>query len=143
MKTLSPSFNGPANSAPRILVLDDDADLREIYVETLVLRGYQVEAAADGQAGWEALQAREFDLLITDYEMPGLSGLEVARKVCSSGMSLAIIVASGSLPIGALKQHLPIPTAVALAKPFSPDELLQTVQRVLCGNDEAGAQAIA
>jgi DNA-binding response OmpR family regulator len=143
MSTLSPNFNGPAKSLPRILVLDDDAELREIYIETLVQGGYQVDAAADGQAGWEALQAREYDLLITDNDMPKLSGLEVVKKLCSSGMKLAVIIASGSLSIEELKRQLPTQIAVALSKPFSPSELLKTVQHVLCGNNKVGAHVAA
>jgi len=143
MSTLSPNYKGPAKSTARILVLDDDAEIREIYVEFLVRSGYQVDAAADGQAGWEALQVREYDLLITDHEMPELTGLELVKKVCSSGMTPAIIIASGSMSLRELRQHLPTPTAVALAKPFSPDELLKTVQQVLCGNKNADAHATA
>lgn len=128
----------PAKPAHRILLLDDDDDIREICVETLVHKGYHVDAAADGEAGWKALQARKYDLLITDHEMPKLSGLELVKKVCSSRMPLAVIIASGSLSPGELKRHPAIQIAAALPKPFSPDELLKTVQHVLCGNDVVG-----
>ena len=63
MSTLSPNYNRPKNPSPCILVLDDDPDIREIYVEALEQGGYQVDAAADGQAGWEALQASGFPLV--------------------------------------------------------------------------------
>jgi DNA-binding response OmpR family regulator len=127
----------PSKPAHRILLLDDDDDLREIYVEALFQEGYLVDAAADGQAGWEALQARKYDLLITDHEMPRLSGLELVKKVCSSRMPLAVIIASGSLSPGELKRHPSIQIAAALPKPFSPEDLLKTVQQVLCGNASA------
>jgi two-component system OmpR family response regulator len=125
----------PLNPSPRILVLDDDEDIREICVEALAHNGYQVDAAADGEAGWEALQARQYDLLITDNEMPRLSGLDLVKKVFASGMSIEVIFASGSLSPRELQLSSPLPIAAALPKPFSPKELVQAVQRVLCGNE--------
>jgi two-component system OmpR family response regulator len=128
----------PLNPAPRILVLDDDEDIREICVEALAHSGYQVDAAADGEAGWEALQARQYDLLITDNEMPKLSGLDVVKKIFASGMRLEVIFASGSLSPRELQLTSPLPIAAALPKPFSPNELVKAVRRVLCGNEMGG-----
>ena len=127
----------PVNRPARILVLDDDDDIREIYAVVLGQNGYQVEAAGDGQTGWEALQARRYDLLITDHEMPGLTGLELVKKVWDSGMTLAIIFASGSLSHWELQQRSSVQIAAALPKPFSPGELVRTVQRVLSEHDVA------
>ena len=150
MATLLLTFNGAAPPAPpqhsahpsrRILLVDDDEDIREIYAETLVLSGYQVEAAADGEAGWEALQVRKYDLLITDHEMPRLSGLELVKKVCRAGIPVPVIIASGSLSPGELQRHPLIRFAAALPKPFSPAELLKTVRRVLCGSEVVGVLA--
>jgi DNA-binding response OmpR family regulator len=145
MNAESKIFNGaatpsssPTNPSPRILVLDDDPDIREICVEALVHNGYQVDAAPDGEAGWEALQARQYDLLITDNEMPRLNGLDLVKKVFASGMALEVIFASGSLSPRELQLSLPRPIAAALPKPFSPSELVKAVQRVLCGNDVSG-----
>ena len=126
------------NPPPRILVLNDNAEVRGICVEVLAQRGYEVDAAADGEAGWAALQARHYDLLITDHEMPKLTGLELVKKMCSSGMSLAIIFASGSLSPVVLRKQSAMKFAAALPKPYSPDELVRTVRRVLCGDGVAG-----
>ncbi len=59
----------------RILVVEDDPSVRRIGVRALQYAGHQVEAAADGEAGWEALCRGQFDLLITDNQMPRLDGL--------------------------------------------------------------------
>lgn len=150
MPTLLLNFPGAAPTAPtapprrpatrsyRILVLDDDEDIREIYVEALIQSGYQVDSAADGQAGWEALQIRKYDLLITDHEMPRLTGLELVKKVRTSGMPLAIIMASGQMSSEELKHHPSLEVAAALPKPFSPAELVKVVQHVMCANDVVG-----
>ena len=128
----------PAPPRPRLLVLDDDEDIREIYVQVLAQNGYEVDAAADGEAGWEALQVRHYDLLVTDHIMPNMTGLELVKKVGASGLSLAIVFASGSLSPVELQRQSPIPIAAALPKPFSPEELVKTVQRVLRERDVAG-----
>ena len=65
-------------SRRRILVVDDDDDIRRFNAEALTGSGYHVEAAVDGAAGWEALNADRYDLLITDNSMPNISG--IARK---------------------------------------------------------------
>ncbi len=131
----------PVNPPLRILLLDDDDDIRGIYTEVLALNGYEVDAAADGEAGWAALQARHYDLLITDNDMPRLTGLELVKKVCASGMKVAVIFASGSLSFQDLREQTFVRQATELPKPFSPDELVRTVRRVLCGGAATGLSA--
>ena len=127
----APIETPPVHQPSRILVLDDDKDIREIYVEILRQDGYQVDTAEDGQAGWEALQTRPYDLLITDHEMPRLTGLELVERVSSSGSSMPVIIASGSLSPGELARRASSRDAAWLPKPFSPGELLKAVGRVL------------
>ena len=81
----------PAKSPRRILLVEDDGAIRRINAQVLVRSGYQVAAAQDGAAGWEALHANDFDLLITDHSMPGLSGLELVKKVRRARMTLPVI----------------------------------------------------
>lgn len=133
----------PAQPPSRILVLDDDKDIREIYVEILRHDGYQVDTAEDGQAGWEALQTRPYDLLITDHDMPRLTGLELVEKVSSSGSSMPVIIASGSLSPSELTRQASSRAAAWLPKPFSPGELLKAVGRALgvSGTHELAATA--
>lgn len=116
----------------RILVVEDEGAIRQICSEALVRSGYQVDAAEDGEAGWNALNAASldangYDLLITDNRMPWLSGVELIQKLRSARMELPVILASGALPANADGLHL----AAILPKPFSQDQLLQTVRHVL------------
>jgi YesN/AraC family two-component response regulator len=57
-----------------------------------------VDTAEDGEFGWEALQAKNYDLLITDNNMPKVSGLELVKKLRSARMALPVILASGAMP---------------------------------------------
>ena len=116
----------------RVLVVEDDADLREIYSAVLSHAGYRVDIAEDGEAGWQALQAESYepdgyDLLITDNNMPKMSGIELIRKLRSERMILPVILASGSVPIQVEWLH----QEPVLRKPFSPEELMQKVREVM------------
>jgi len=127
---VAPTRN-PANPSQRILVVEDDAAIRQLNAQVLVRSGYRVDAAEDGAAGWEALHAKNFNLLITDHDMPKLSGLELVKKVRSARMTLPVILATGALPEEELERHPWLQLAATLLKPFSPDQLLETVQEVL------------
>lgn len=129
----------PVNPAPLILVVEDDEAVRQFNAHVLLRSGYQVDAAEDGAAGWEAVQAKKFDLLITDQEMPGLTGLELVKKVRSARMTLPIILVTASLPEEAWERHPWLRLAATLLKPFTPHSLLETVKLALRTDDQASS----
>jgi DNA-binding response OmpR family regulator len=118
-------------SRRRILVVDDDDDIRRFNAEALTSSGYHVEAAVDGTAGWEALNASPYDLLITDNNMPNLTGIELIKKLNAARMPVPVILASG-VPH---PEESELRLAATLPKPFTLDELLGTVEKVLGGAD--------
>jgi DNA-binding NtrC family response regulator len=121
-----------ATVPPRhILVVDDDVDIRQLIVKMLSLHGYRVNAAEDGHAGWEALRRASYDLLITDHNMPKVTGVELVKMVRSARMTLAVVLASGSLPVELLNRDSTLQLAATLLKPFTCDELLETVEQAL------------
>ena len=114
----------------RILLVDDDLNIRLLGADLLFHSGYQVDTAEDGESGWEALQAKNYDLLITDNKMPKVSGLELVKKLRSARMALPVILVSGAMPEEL--NRLPwLQLAATLWKPFTPGELLGTVKKVL------------
>ena len=115
----------------RILVVEDDLDIGQLYAQVLVRSGYEVAVAGDGAAGWEALCASHFDLLITDHEMPKLTGLELVGKVRRAHLTLPVIIASGTLHTEELKRRPWLRVAAVLLKPVCVQELLKTVKEVL------------
>jgi DNA-binding response OmpR family regulator len=125
----------PTNSARRILVVDDDSDTRQLSVDVLAGSGYDVEAVLDGAAGWEALQANTYDLIITDNKMPRMTGMEMIEKLRSARMALPVIMATGYLPTHELARKLWLKPDAMLQKPFSNDDLLETVKKVLRTDD--------
>jgi DNA-binding response OmpR family regulator len=132
------SARGPACSSHRILVVEDDPTTLKVNAQVLAQSGYEVAAAQDGAAGWEALQAKNYDLLITDNDMPRLTGLELVKKVRGAQMTLPVILASGSLHTEELERHPWLQLAATLLKPLSPHQLVETVKQVLRAANPAG-----
>ena len=117
------------NSHQRILVVDDDKIIRQLNSKVLILSRYEVDTAEDGDVAWKALQAVNYGLLITDNQMPKVSGIELVKKCRCKRMTLPIILASGAPPANTESLQL----AAILLKPFTAHQLLKTVKEVMRG----------
>ena len=115
----------------RILVVDDEPFICELNVEILSKAGYQVDAAEDGTAGWNALQQHNYDLVITDNTMPGMTGMQMIGKMHAAGFIVPVIMASGTLSTADLPQSASFQSVAELPKPYSGQELLRVVKGVL------------
>jgi DNA-binding response OmpR family regulator len=122
---------GQMNPRQRILVVDDNSETRQLSIDLLTDSGYEVESVNDGAAGWEALQDCEFDLVITDNVMPRMTGIEMIAKLYSTRLSLPVIMATGHLPTHEFASKPWLTPDATLQRPFSSDDLLATVKRVL------------
>ena len=82
----------------RILVVDDDASIRELTNRILLAQGYNVDTAVDGSAALEQISSNSYDLVLLDIQMPGLDGFEVCRKIRQQRQlaRLPLIFLSGS-----------------------------------------------
>ncbi|GAB3069846.1 hypothetical protein GCM10027080_09260 [Pedococcus soli] len=116
----------------RVLIADDDPDIRDLVEFKLTQSGYAVEAVGDGLAAWESFQAQRPALVILDVMMPGLSGIDVLRKIRDSE--------NGAVPVlllSAKSRDSDVDTGFAVGaddyviKPFSPRELLHRVNGML------------
>ncbi|MCC8396680.1 response regulator [Paraburkholderia sp. MMS20-SJTR3] len=115
-----------ATSDKRVLVVEDDSEVRAMLVESLRMLGYTVTEAADGQAGLSRLADDQPDLLMVDFAMPGMNGLEVIAAARKQRADLPVILATGYADVditGAAVKHCTI-----LRKPFQLDELARTVR---------------
>ena len=120
-----------ASHPPKVLVLDDDPMIQGILSRVLSRSGFQVRCAGDGEAGWEELQNRDYDLLITDNDMPKLTGLDLLRRLRDRASQLPTILISGNMPWQA--QDLPelLPPGAAIEKPFILSELMEKARMLL------------
>jgi DNA-binding response OmpR family regulator len=143
-KSISPTGSSPleyqAKPASRILVVEDDPDIRRINAVALHRAGYHVDTAEDGLAGWKVLKVlkpvrhapENYDLLITDHDMPGLTGLALVQKLRTAHMTLPVIMATGNFPVeDLLGRYSWLQPAFTLLKPYSIKVLLGTVEAVL------------
>ena len=122
----------PPRAAPgaRVLVVDDDDDVRRFIVDLLEDSGYAVTAAIDGPSGLKALaEGPPFDLLLLDFAMPGMTGSEVARTVRVSDSEQPILMMTGYLEHEAVLAELG--AQPMLQKPFDPSELLFRVAAMI------------
>ena len=120
-----------ANLRHRILVVDEDSDIRLLYTNALSYYGCQVDVVKDGAAGWEALQANNYNLLITEHRLPRLTGVELVRKLRAAHMAMPVVMTAVQLPMQELARDPSLQLAAMLPKPFYISELLETVTDVL------------
>jgi len=130
-KAANASGRWRTNPSHRILMVGADSRILRLSAQVLVRSGYQMDAAEDGEDGWEGLHTRSYDLLITDNNMPRLTGLELVKKLRFARMTLPVIMASGSLGIEELNRNQWLQFAAVLLKPFTMDRLLAIVEEVL------------
>jgi DNA-binding response OmpR family regulator len=122
-------------AAHRILVVDDDDDIRQLNSDVLAHSGYHVDAAEDGAVAWDTLQQKKYDLLITDNDMPKVTGMELLHKLHAARMALPVIMATGVPPKNEFSRYPWLQSVVLLLKPYSYHELLGAVRSVLLATD--------
>ena len=115
----------------KILVCDDDPLMGLIVSNIIGTDGHAVEVAFDGQEALELLQARAFDLLITDQEMPGLTGIELIQKLRAFNVLVKIIMITGFQRHDIRMKNLPAVDGF-LSKPFKAAALLDCLGNVGC-----------
>lgn len=123
----SAPLHTPVFAHNRILVVDDDNRIRDIMEKILTKAGYLVKTACDGESGWTSLQLDSFDVVLTDHEMPRLSGLDLLRRLRHDGHDVPVILASGNMPLWEADLPRLIQPGTLLQKPFSVAELLAVV----------------
>jgi CheY-like chemotaxis protein len=115
----------------RILVVDDDVSVNAMVGLALEGAGYSVVSAENGESGWEAICGNSLDLVITDYSMPKLNGLDLLRRMRANSVTLPAILMSADMPrdVGAVIEL--VSPGGALHKPFGIKDLLMKVGSVL------------
>lgn len=149
MKENAFSYSGNAARAPlprptpaprRILVVEDDSNIRQLNSEVLTQCGYYVVAAGDGAAAWNTLQRSGYDLLITDNEMPRVTGVDLLKKLHAAHLAVPVIMATETPPMDEFTRCPWLLPAALLTKPYTIDELLGTVREVLRETDSSVRQ---
>jgi DNA-binding NtrC family response regulator len=111
--------------------VDDDGDFRQLSTGVLSRFGYEVDAAKDGADAWDTLQLHDYDLVVTDNRMPKVTGVDLLKMLRAAHMGMPVIMVSGTPPTDELSRNPTLHLAGMLLKPFTAEELLLAVQKVL------------
>ena len=123
---VEPEHDGPL-AGLRILVVEDEADLRETLADALTLARAQVETAQDGDQAWALCRSSRYDLILSDHRMPGCTGMELLRRIRGTGSGVPFILASGQ-DLEPFQAELKADARLRLLpKPFSVARLLEVV----------------
>jgi DNA-binding response OmpR family regulator len=126
---------GMAPAPKQILVVDDDPQVRGLVAGTVRRAGFRADTAEDGEEGWTALCRTSYDLLITDHEMPRLTGLKLIERLRAVSMEPPCILISGNMPgTDCVLLKILHPGAI-LEKPFLPNALIELIYDFLLEND--------
>ncbi|MCK5647792.1 MAG: response regulator [Gammaproteobacteria bacterium] len=117
----------------RILVVEDSATMLHQLNNSLKIQGFQVDVAKDGLSAWGKLNANQYDLVITDYDMPYVDGLELCTRIRQSNKfgNLPIIIETSKDSKADQVKIRSIGIQAFITKPFSPDRMIAEVERVL------------
>jgi CheY-like chemotaxis protein len=117
-----------------ILIIDDDAQMRRLITRILKSAGHHVREAANGSTGLKRFGEARPALVVTDIFMPEKEGIETIRLLRQQAPDLPILVISGSGLKDYLNFAMQLGATAALPKPFSANELLETVTRLVEGS---------
>jgi DNA-binding NtrC family response regulator len=113
---------------PRILLIDDDAAVRESMSRTLKSAGYTVQSAGSGEEGLAVAREGSFDVILSDMRMPGMSGLDVLRKLREAHVDSVFIIMTGFGTVDTAVEAMKLGAVDYVQKPFFRDELLMRVR---------------
>ena len=115
----------------RILVIDDDATVRQSCERILSDQGYDVETAASGTEGLERARREYFDCALVDLKMPDVDGMEIVRIARRDRGNMALLIVTGYGAVGTAAEAMRLGVSDYLSKPFTPDEIARAVSKAL------------
>jgi excisionase family DNA binding protein len=127
----APARPSAGNSRPRVLVVDDEASIRDLLSKTLALAEYDVDVAPDGRSALERMRMYPYDLLIADLKMPGMDGLTVIREAKRYKGDLPVIIITGFSTESSAIEAVNLGVAGYLTKPFRVPQVLAAAAKAL------------
>ncbi|HXW06600.1 MAG TPA: response regulator [Vicinamibacterales bacterium] len=123
---------GPVQHGARILVVEDQQDVRRLLVTALELEGHRVDEATDAREGLRRLEQATYDLVLSDYAMPGGTGAWMLHEAASRGL----MHGAGAIIVTAHPGVTAVADAQVIPKPLDLDEFLDEVNRTLDASGE-------
>ena len=129
----SPARKPTAGSSTTILVVDDQEPIRTLLFRALTRTGHSVLAADDGQMALSLLDRERIDLVLSDVDMPNLSGIELLRELRERGRSVPVVIITGQPTVEAAVECMKGGAFDYITKPFALDRLYAIVNAALKG----------
>ena len=127
-----PPIMPPSRAArKRVLVVDDEASIRELLSKTLALAEYDVDTAGDASAALERMRAFAYDLLIADLKMPGMDGLTLIRQAKQIQAGLPVIIITGFSTESSAIEAVNLGVDGYLTKPFRVPQVLAAAAKAM------------
>jgi CheY-like chemotaxis protein len=127
--------------AVRILLVDDNAHGLKARKMILLDHGYEVETAASGEAAWEIFQKNHFDVVVTDYRMGGMNGVELIRRIRGAGSPARTVLLSGFIDcLGLTEQSTGADELISKTNKEVPD-LIRTIRKLSTRPRRRGASS--
>lgn len=114
-----------------ILVIEDDEDLSSTMVEWLVFNDHDAEAALTGEDGLARMTEKSFDVVILDWQLPGMAGIEVCKAYRAQGGKAPVLMLTGRRDPAEKEQCMKAGATEFLPKPFRLEQLSNQIQKVL------------
>jgi excisionase family DNA binding protein len=127
----APVESRPAPARPHVLVVDDEASIRDLLSQTLALAEYAVDVAPDGRSALERLRLQHYDLLIADLKMPGLDGMHMIREARRYRADLPVIIITGFSSESSAIDAINLGVSGYLTKPFRVPQVLAAAAKAL------------
>jgi excisionase family DNA binding protein len=125
------SSSGDSDRRRRVLVVDDEESVLALFRKTFERAHYDVDTAGDGAAAIECLRANEYDLLVTDLQMPGVGGLSVIREARRLVTDLPVVIVTGRSTEASAIEAINLGVSAYLTKPFRMGNIMAAAARAL------------
>jgi two-component system cell cycle response regulator CpdR len=117
--------------SPKILLAEDDNDMRRFLVRALTKAGFEVVSFDNGKAAYDRLREEPFKLLLTDIVMPEMDGIELARRATELDPELKVMFITGFAAVALNPENNAPKNSKVLSKPFHLKDLVNEVERML------------
>ena len=128
---------------PRVLVVDDQSDVRTMIGIVLRINHFEAVEADSAAAGLKAFEESGFDLVIVDVFLRDTNGVDLIVKMRERRADLPVVAIFGMTTLGFVTESAELSDVVCLQKPFRPNELMAAIERVRAKHPAAGGAAVA
>ena len=116
----------------KALVVDDSSVMRRIHIKALAQAGiHEVDQAVDGKQALQKVEQNQYDLILMDWNLPNLSGVEAVKTIRSQGLDIPIIMISSNMKKTRIIEALEAGATYYFIKPYKQDEFLDKLRKIM------------